>query len=144
MKYWPANFCIHASKSPVIILNQLKSICSSPFIDLHSHPIHTCYPIFASNGRPLILIFEGGAVSLWYQIPLWDQTPLKGTWESDKKWHHTLILTSSGGHQSGRCASCWNVFFFTHIFTQDKNKSRSMWNLYCLLSFLCDYLVPHG
>ena len=30
-------------------MNQLKSIYNSPFKDLHSHPIHTCFPIIASN-----------------------------------------------------------------------------------------------
>ena len=42
-------FFIHASKSPVIIMNQLKSIYSSQCKDSHSHPIHTCFPIIASN-----------------------------------------------------------------------------------------------
>ena len=31
-------------------MNQLKSIYNSPFKDLYSHPIHTCFPIIASNG----------------------------------------------------------------------------------------------
>ena len=42
-------FWIHASKGPVIIMNQLKSIYNSPFKDSHSHPIHTCFPIIDSN-----------------------------------------------------------------------------------------------
>ena len=41
-------FCIHASKGPVIIMNQLKSIYNTPFKDWHSHHIHTCFPIIAS------------------------------------------------------------------------------------------------
>ena len=40
-KCWTTNFCIHASKSTVIIVNQLKSVQNSSFKDLHSHPIHT-------------------------------------------------------------------------------------------------------
>ena len=44
-----ANFCIHASKGPVIIMNQLKYIYNSPFKDSHSHPIHTCFLKIASN-----------------------------------------------------------------------------------------------
>ena len=46
-------FCIHASKDPVIIMNQLKSIYSSLFKDSHSHTIHICFPIIASNGTRL-------------------------------------------------------------------------------------------
>ena len=42
-------FCIHASTGPVIIMNQLKSIYNSSFKDLHSHPIHACFLIIASN-----------------------------------------------------------------------------------------------
>ena len=38
-----------ASKGPVIIMSQLKSIYNSPFKDSHSHPIHTCFPIIANN-----------------------------------------------------------------------------------------------
>ena len=49
VKCWTANFCIHASEGPVIIMNQLNSIYNSPFKDSHSHPIHTCFPIIASN-----------------------------------------------------------------------------------------------
>ena len=30
-------------------MNQLKSIYNSPFKDLQSHPIHTCFPMIASN-----------------------------------------------------------------------------------------------
>ena len=42
-------FCIHANKGPVIIMNQFKSIYGSPIKDSHSHLIHTCFPIIASN-----------------------------------------------------------------------------------------------
>ena len=31
-------------------MNQLKSIYNSPFKNSYSHPIHTCFPISASNG----------------------------------------------------------------------------------------------
>ena len=50
-KRWTANFCIdlHASKGPVIIMNQLKSIYNSQFKDSHSHSIHTCFLLSASN-----------------------------------------------------------------------------------------------
>ena len=30
-------------------MNQLKSVYNSPLKDLHSHSIHTCFPIIASN-----------------------------------------------------------------------------------------------
>ena len=33
-------------------MNQLKSIYNSPFKDSHSYPIHTCFPITASNAVP--------------------------------------------------------------------------------------------
>ena len=49
VKCWIANFCIHTSKGPAIIVNYLKSIYSSPFKDSHSHPIHTYFVIIASN-----------------------------------------------------------------------------------------------
>ena len=39
--YITANFCIHASKGPVIIMNQINSIYNGPFKDSHSRPIHT-------------------------------------------------------------------------------------------------------
>ena len=42
-------FWIHASKGPVIIMYQLKSIYNSSFKDSHSHPIHICFPVIASN-----------------------------------------------------------------------------------------------
>ena len=45
VKCWTANFCIHASKGPVIIMNQLNP--NRPLNDLHSHP--TWFPIIASN-----------------------------------------------------------------------------------------------
>ena len=32
------------------MMNQLKSIYNGPFKDSHSHPIHTCFLIIASNG----------------------------------------------------------------------------------------------
>ena len=31
-------------------MNQLKSIYNRSFKDSHSHPIHKCFPIIASNG----------------------------------------------------------------------------------------------
>ena len=49
VKCWTANFGIYASKGAVIIMNQLKSIYNSLYKDLHSHPIHTCFPAITSN-----------------------------------------------------------------------------------------------
>ena len=51
LECWTANFCIHASKSLVIIMYQLKSIYNSSFNYSHSQPIHTCFPIIASNDQ---------------------------------------------------------------------------------------------
>ena len=43
-------FDINACKdAAAIIMNKLKSIYNSPFKDSHSHPIHTRFPIIASN-----------------------------------------------------------------------------------------------
>ena len=41
VKYWIVTFRIHVSKGPVIIMNQLKSLCNSPFKNsfLHSFPM---------------------------------------------------------------------------------------------------------
>ena len=50
LKCWNVNFSIYASKGPVITMHQLNSIYNSPFKDSRSHPIHTCFPIIASNG----------------------------------------------------------------------------------------------
>ena len=36
-------------------MHQLKSIYNSPFKDSHSHPIHTCFPMIASNELKLYL-----------------------------------------------------------------------------------------
>ena len=47
------DFCIHASKGPVIIMNQLKFIYNCPFRDSHLHPIHTCFPIITARKRSL-------------------------------------------------------------------------------------------
>ena len=38
--------CVQTGKGSV--MNQLKSICNSPFKDSHSHPIHTFFPMIAS------------------------------------------------------------------------------------------------
>ena len=43
------HFCIHASEGPFITIHQLKSVYNSPFKDSHSHPIHTCLSVIASN-----------------------------------------------------------------------------------------------
>ena len=43
------HIAIHASKCSIIIRNQLKFVCNSPFKDSISHPIHTCFPIISSN-----------------------------------------------------------------------------------------------
>ena len=42
-------FCDLASEGPVIIMHQLKSIYNSLFKDSHSHPLHTCFTMIASN-----------------------------------------------------------------------------------------------
>ena len=49
VKCWTGNFCIHASRGPVIIMHQLKFLYNSPFKNSYSHPIHTCFPMIASN-----------------------------------------------------------------------------------------------
>ena len=36
-------------------MNQLKSIYNIPFKDSHSHPVHICFPIIASNATYKIL-----------------------------------------------------------------------------------------
>ena len=36
----------------MLVTNQLKSVYNRPFKDSHSHPIHICFPIIASN-RPV-------------------------------------------------------------------------------------------
>ena len=46
---YTANFCIHTSKGPVIIMNQLIPVYNRQFKHKYSHPIHTCYLIIASN-----------------------------------------------------------------------------------------------
>ena len=38
-----------ASEGPDIIIDQLKSFYKRPFKDSHSHPIHNCFPMIASN-----------------------------------------------------------------------------------------------
>ena len=42
-------FRIHASKGPVKIMNQLKSIYNDPFKASYSHPIHTCFPVIVTK-----------------------------------------------------------------------------------------------
>ena len=56
MKSWTPNFCVHAIKGPIIIMNQLKSIYNSPFKNSHSHPIHICLATIASNEHLEILM----------------------------------------------------------------------------------------
>ena len=51
-------FCIHASKGPVIIVNQLKSVYNSPFKDSHSYPIHTCFLRIDSNVKIIDIFCE--------------------------------------------------------------------------------------
>ena len=56
---------MHASEGPVTITNQLKSIYNCPFKDSHSHPIHTCFSIIASNFRGAVpRFYEEGAPTL--------------------------------------------------------------------------------
>ena len=49
IKCWTANFCIHTNNGPVIIMNQLKSVCNMQFKHKYSHPIYTSYLIIAGN-----------------------------------------------------------------------------------------------
>ena len=78
--HWTANFCIHANKGPVIIMAHLKSIYNSPFKDLHSHPIHTCFLIIASNGKYTFLLSRNSI--LWWSFC----SPVKILcWESNGK-----------------------------------------------------------
>ena len=51
-------FFIHAGKSSVIIINQLKSIYNSKFKESDTHPIHTCFLIIASNGNVAKLVIQ--------------------------------------------------------------------------------------
>ena len=51
VKCLTVNFCIDASKGSVIIIHQLKSLYNSSFKNSHSHPIHTCFPMIASNAE---------------------------------------------------------------------------------------------
>ena len=51
------NFCIQASKGPVIFIHQLKSLYKSPFNNSYSHPIHTCLAMIASNELPFCYIY---------------------------------------------------------------------------------------
>ena len=44
-----SQFYIHATKGPIIMMNQLKSIYNSPFKSSYSHPIHICFVTIASN-----------------------------------------------------------------------------------------------
>ena len=39
-------------------MNQLQSIYNSPFKDSRSHPIHTCFPIIASNDKIFLMCFD--------------------------------------------------------------------------------------
>ena len=64
VKCWTANFCIYASRGPLIIMNQLKSLYNSPFKDSQSHPIHICFPITASNESKNCMVTRGIAYLL--------------------------------------------------------------------------------
>ena len=44
-------FCDLASEGPDIIIHQLKSIYNSLFKDSHSHAIHTCFTMIATNAE---------------------------------------------------------------------------------------------
>ena len=60
-----------ASEGPDIIMHQLKSIYISSFKDLHSDPIHSCFPMIASNVFPkkwkgtLKIVFRHVLPSTW-------------------------------------------------------------------------------
>ena len=43
------------SEGPDIIMDQLKSIYNNTFKDLHSHPIHSCFAMIASNVERIIV-----------------------------------------------------------------------------------------
>ena len=63
------NFRNHAGNSPVIMMNQLKFIYYNPFKDLHSHPIHTYFPIIASNIAVKLVVFSRNTCFvklIWY------------------------------------------------------------------------------
>ena len=51
-------FFIHAGKGPVIIINKLKTIYNSKFKESHSHPIHNCFLMIASNGNVAKLVIQ--------------------------------------------------------------------------------------
>ena len=55
VKCWTANFCDLASEGSFIFMHQSKSISNGTFKDSHSHPIHTCFPMIATN---VVFIFE--------------------------------------------------------------------------------------
>ena len=91
---------MHASKGLAIIMNQLQSIYNSPFKVSHSHPIHNCFPIIASNGtESLAQIFVG---QVYYSpvhanILIW-QLKLKSSYPSvdtqlTKSW--TMLIQSA-------------------------------------------------
>ena len=68
------DFCIHASKGTVIIMNRLKSIYNNPFKDSNSRPIHTSFLIVASSGPPVFSSAIPHGVSLFDQTKSKEQT----------------------------------------------------------------------
>ena len=65
VKCYTVNFCSHVSKGPVIIMNQIKSIYNKACKDSHSHPIHNCFLIIASNVSGKFFRIIGWRPSLW-------------------------------------------------------------------------------
>ena len=70
-------------------MHQLNSIYNSPFTDKHSHPIHTCLSVIASN-------------EFWLN-----------------PWHRVLTTTDYHGLAiPGVCSFCWNLtnlFWVSHF-----------------------------
>ena len=99
VKCWTANSCIHASRGPVIIINQLKSVYNSPFKDWYLNSFHICFPIIASN-----VFME--LVDIWYVCIVWkfcyetDRTKSKPFIHFAKHWYRlcstSFILFTKG------------------------------------------------
>ena len=91
-------FFIHTNKGPVIMMNKLKSIYNSPFKDSHSHPIHTCFPMIASNAD---LGTTPPAINIW-----WSSLETCSNWftwgpTSHQYWHLVVPHRNTYGWQAG-------------------------------------------
>ena len=49
----------------ILVMNKFKSMYNSPFEDAHSHPIHICFPIIASDVLDNLTLFEDDAKFMW-------------------------------------------------------------------------------